>query len=880
MSNGTGNITGGTRNNPSDSVRSNALNVIAREFRTLEQDANVGKMSLFDLIEYCESLYEASAHAADSAGMVQSYIRGYLVFCYFINNYVMVNYGGFEQFVAKKEYDFLIYINLYHFFRQEDDKEDELKPLRGYVEDYLGGMRLLSFEIGVLTDWLDDYLEYLKQKDAIGDGTDVSINEAPEPTLLLEEEEEDDRSFESRFPSVSIRKVPSVTGTYLDHKTPANEATPVKSVTMSSLAMKHPFDHGDVSSKPTVSSTTFSSPLSSSTVTSRPPIPQQLPEQLLRARTFSSIPTAPLPVPNSHPGTNIVHGMIETNGYSAPYPSSDDSTPSYTQSSSHQIPLNQSRKRSNLPFSRAPMPLSTTDNTQNYSNGSKNGYPRGSEMPQFSGRQPISNQSTSVPAYNTSSNNINPAANPGYSQNYGSGHGSGPAYPTPSHQTVSGPNPGSHLATTPSSYMKNNAICGLRNFGSSCYINSTLQLLFGLVQFKSIFSNSRYHRYIREPKFVKQFSSPEPHLLSVAVSGLLKSFVNHGSCGIAPSKFLRISSNLKPDFNIPNEQQDAQEFLLFLLERLHDELAVKSSVQIDHLPSDANVSAKDYDQYLKWYQSVISLEGTSPVNDLFQGHLQNKLICNNCGYESVSYSQFTSLSLPIPSHSATRSVNLGDCLRYYIKDEILTGDNAWNCPKCSTVKNITTTTTLDASNTKRSGLFKLGRRSKSPTPASNPNTTTSSTISTNGSAQSSIKRLSFVKLPQILFIHLSRFSMFSLTDKLNTTIKYPLELRFNASAEKTILYKLTGLINHFGNLKSGHYTSLVNKSTFHQHMSSSERIEPNNIDNLKRPYWCYFDDDAVQPGVTHGNINMESGPIISELNSKEVYVLCYEKVEE
>lgn len=417
--------------------------------------------------------------------------------------------------------------------------------------------------------------------------------------------------------------------------------------------------------------------------------------------------------------------------------------------------------------------------------------------------------------------------------------------------------------------MRANAICGLKNFGSSCYINLTLQLLFGLAEFKRIFLHLRYHRYLA-PTHLRQLNAAEPLLLSVAVSNLQKSFALHGNCGIAPSKFLRIAARLNPGFNIPHEQQDAQEFLLFVLDRLHEEL--KRDAAPPAPPAPPATPAPPQGGYAQW---AAARAETSPISRLFEGHLQNKLICNTCAYESVTYLHFNMLSLPIPPRAAQAgSVDLSECLRFYIRDEVLTGENAWKCPECGG----------DAGGGGPAGGATGGAtggpagapakksffRRASPKPLAH-----ALAAARELAASISIKRVDFVKLPRVLLIHVARFSA-SLTDKLDTTIRYPLQLKFNDPGAGKAYYKLAGVINHFGNLKSGHYTALVNKSTYHQ----SPEPGRTNLDNLVRPYWCYFDDDVVTAHVGHGNINPEAGPAAAEVSSREVYVLCYERVDE
>lgn len=402
---------------------------------------------------------------------------------------------------------------------------------------------------------------------------------------------------------------------------------------------------------------------------------------------------------------------------------------------------------------------------------------------------------------------------------------------------------------------KEYCICGLKNFGSSCYLNLTVQMIFGLSQFKTIFENLEYHTYLKDPRFVRmlrqlksQHGNRDTLLLSEAILGLLRTFRLFGGSSIAPTKFIRVTSLLKPELNIPVEQQDAQEFLLFVLDRLHEELSNKTAIDSGAVDPAQYLNRLEVQTpeppYVEWYKSLLRYEGSLPISDLFQGHLQNKLICTHCNFESTTYSLFTILSLPIPTQGTT-TVDLSDCIRHYTQDEILTGDNAWNCPKCAKSDSGTVTSSLDTHpvfTPRKSGIFRLGKRSKSPAKRTTPHPHHRNPIS--------IKKLEFTKLPKVLFVHLSRFLTNSMTEKLNVNIQYPLELQI-----KNVVYKLLGLINHYGNLKSGHYTALVDKA-------------PPGL----RLYWCVFDDELVRANVAHGS---HTQPY---LVSKDVYVLSYERV--
>jgi ubiquitin carboxyl-terminal hydrolase 8 len=249
-----------------------------------------------------------------------------------------------------------------------------------------------------------------------------------------------------------------------------------------------------------------------------------------------------------------------------------------------------------------------------------------------------------------------------------------------------------------------------------------------------------------------------------------------------------------------NDQQDAQEFLEFLLDGLHEDLnpnANRTKLQPlseeeeqrrERMPSQ-KASNLEWDRYLHQNSSVV-------VNWL-QGQLRSRLKCLTCSVTSTTYNPFMYLSLPIPSHTHVR-FTLDDCLREFVKEEILEKDDAWNCPQC-----------------------KVPRRST--------------------------KTLTIMRLPIILIIHLKRFTNKGRwRDKLTTTIQFPLrELDLsqyapallapqsqangvsNQRAELTppFTYNVYGIVNHYGSLNSGHYTAVVR--------------------NAQKETWTLFDDSRV-----------------------------------
>lgn len=778
-----------------------SMSIINHEFRALQLDKSSKAMSIFDLIDKCATLFEELSRKRHTDEGLRCYIRAYLIFNYFVNTFIMVHFNGFATFMETSHQDFIIYLNLYNFFRTDDIMGDafevDLRSLRLWVVQYLTLKDLLNFDVDLLYGWLDEYVEYLKNKDNEASNgyessdSDLYENETNELHKNMESHEKNGNGTKNGYYRTDANNLYSLSA-YLDDSASDTDDLFDFNSRFPEVEAKAPYPVTDKA---------------------------------------AAVPTTPYPVKSTQPQPQQKYSrpavvVPKRNLDLIPLPAD------YSRS------LMQAPARSStFPVPREPIPAPAYQQTV---------FPP-SFQPQSAYPQPqsqliVHQQHQQHPKHQQHHQQLYPHAPPGHVP---------PQYMSPPighDRSFQDPQRAAQMAHQDETqrklqWIRSHAICGLRNLGSSCYINLTIQVLFGLKRFDHFFLR-RYNPALGD--IIRASKKP---VLSTAVSGLLETFDTRGGTTIGPGKFLKVLSQLKLDFNIPNEQQDAQEFLLFLLDKLHEELAVKPVDPMAHVNKLLlNVSATDREEYLKWYSNLVEHEGESPISDMFQGHVQSRLVCNKCGYKSLSYSPFSILSLPIPS-TRGNGVDLTDCLRYFTQDEVLSGENAWHCPKCN--KDGPRENPMDVVFQPKRGMFRM-RRSKSPSkkPATVPAPTSIS-----------IKQLSFVKLPPVLFIHLSRFSMYNLTDKLDTDITYPLRLNFN-HATHDVYYSLTGVINHYGNLKSGHYTSLVNKASFEN-------------DRLVHPYWCYFDDDHVKINVAHGDITR---PETSKLRSRDVYVLCYERV--
>ncbi|RPB16849.1 cysteine proteinase [Morchella conica CCBAS932] len=342
---------------------------------------------------------------------------------------------------------------------------------------------------------------------------------------------------------------------------------------------------------------------------------------------------------------------------------------------------------------------------------------------------------------------------------------------------------------------------GLKNLGNTCYMNAILQCMSGTIPLSRYFLDGSYRSHIN-----KDNPLGSRGVLAEAFASVVKNLWSGEYKFISPVTIKDVSGRLNEMFK-SDDQQDAQEYLEFLLDGLHEDLnpyanRTKLRPLTDEEERRRETLPQQTASHLEWQRYIHS--NFSVVVNWFQGQLSSRLMCLTCGITSTTYSGFMYLSLPIPSKRG--GFTLADCLEEFVKEEVLEKDDAWHCPNCKKARKAT-------------------------------------------------KKLTITRLPHILIIHLKRFTNRGLwRDKLNTMVQFPLKdlnltkyvppllprgaLGPNApepSAEVTppFMYDLYGVCNHYGTLNGGHYTSFVRNN--HQNAW-------NHFDDSKA---SFVDDSAV-----------------------------------
>ncbi|GAA5928675.1 ubiquitin carboxyl-terminal hydrolase [Sporobolomyces koalae] len=346
-------------------------------------------------------------------------------------------------------------------------------------------------------------------------------------------------------------------------------------------------------------------------------------------------------------------------------------------------------------------------------------------------------------------------------------------------------------------YHRRYGVAGLSNFGNSCYLSAVIQALAATIPLSEFLSSGEFRRELK-----RDFDGTGGQIAE-ALSVLLQAMSNGRHRVITARRFRDIISSSSPFDNF--DQQDAHEFLLYLLDSLHEELNL-----VDVPPSGQEQFSEDNHDNLPevvaadraW--AAYRDQNDSIVIDFFQGQLRNRMECLCCGETSTTYSPLQSLPLPIPDLQQDEQwLQLEDCLDEFLRAETLQGDNAWNCPDC--------------------------RR-----------------------PQTASKRMVLTRLPQMLIFQLKRFSYSTLELKVETPVDFPLDglelghllppnsiethYRLNLPHSRDTSYELYAIVNHLGGENdSGHYTAVVRKDSVFLDIDD-ETVAPVPIAEVARRY--------------------------------------------
>ncbi|TBU18605.1 ubiquitin C-terminal hydrolase [Ordospora colligata] len=166
--------------------------------------------------------------------------------------------------------------------------------------------------------------------------------------------------------------------------------------------------------------------------------------------------------------------------------------------------------------------------------------------------------------------------------------------------------------------MMRNVVCGLRNQGNTCFMNSGLQCLMNCWKFSEYFMH-------KEHELVLNKNLPKKVALVDAYSKLVQQMHDEKARVITPSEIKKCMGDLYIEYD-ENEEQDVIEFVGKLLDSLHEGMVIRTGKKDEG-----------------WWSSNKSI-----VTDLFFFNLKSTLGCLRCSKEKICTEPCMYLSLPIP----------------------------------------------------------------------------------------------------------------------------------------------------------------------------------------------------------------------------------------
>ncbi|KAJ5189072.1 Peptidase C19 ubiquitin carboxyl-terminal hydrolase 2 [Penicillium cf. griseofulvum] len=192
-------------------------------------------------------------------------------------------------------------------------------------------------------------------------------------------------------------------------------------------------------------------------------------------------------------------------------------------------------------------------------------------------------------------------------------------------------------------------IVGLQNLGNTCYMNSALQCVRSIEELSYYFLSGMYKPELN-PTNVLGCGGIIAKQWANLLQDLYKSDPQPRS--VNPYKFRAAAGRQREDF-AGYEQHDSQEFVMFLLDALSEDLSrivgSKPSTVIPDSTDEMIHDRKALEDFGKKCWDLYEARNASIITDLFAGMYKSTLICHNCEKTSIIMDPFTMVTVPIPT---------------------------------------------------------------------------------------------------------------------------------------------------------------------------------------------------------------------------------------
>lgn len=330
----------------------------------------------------------------------------------------------------------------------------------------------------------------------------------------------------------------------------------------------------------------------------------------------------------------------------------------------------------------------------------------------------------------------------------------------------------------------NKGITGLANIGNTCYINSCMQIISHTYELNDFLETGSYKKRINKIA----------DSVVLVEWDKLRAMMWSSNCTIAPWGFVKgiqkVALLKDRELFTGNEQNDVQEYLLFIIDCFHNSIRREVEMEItgDVINKTDKLAKVCYemmrDMYKKDYSEILNIFYGIHVSQI------SSLDKNEC--LSLRPEPFSVLSLSI---AQVRNPTLFDCLDLYCKKETLEGENAWFNEDLNRHQNVS-------------------------------------------------RGIIFWSLPNILIIDLKRWSYDGRKNGASVSVELS-NIDFSDYVKgynsRSYIYDLYGVANHSGGSGGGHYTASIknaNGKWYEFNDTFVKEINGNNIVSSKS--YCFF----------------------------------------
>ena len=200
----------------------------------------------------------------------------------------------------------------------------------------------------------------------------------------------------------------------------------------------------------------------------------------------------------------------------------------------------------------------------------------------------------------------------------------------------------------------NHGVCGGRNLGNTCFMNSSIACLSNCTELTTYFLTKKFLKDINETN--KEGLGGR---LAKAWYNLLEQYWNSDIRAGNPSEVKSCVAKKVRKF-AGFSQQDSNEFMTEFLSLLSEDLNKTDKKEYKQL-KEKGENETDLECAKRFWNLHIKLND-SIVTDLFSGLLKSEVHCPNCKFINITFDPFNTLTLPIPS---LRELNI-ELQFYYI----------------------------------------------------------------------------------------------------------------------------------------------------------------------------------------------------------------------